>query len=151
MRQRKFPTTILNRPLSADFTPRTKESSMLYSMLPTAVQSRLPRLPSLRRSVSMYGLATRHKSADSRPTSGARTPDYASAVVLSGSGALSTEEDIAGYFVESLSTSSDEDAPQTSISKGRQPSGMELTESRSGIGWKFANQGGLSLMSSKLG
>jgi hypothetical protein len=44
-------------------------------------------------------------------------------MVLSGAGMLNSEEDIAGYFV------------------GRQPSGMELTESRSGIGWKFANQG----------
>lgn len=144
MRQRNFPATVLNRPLSADFAPRTKEASMLYSMLPSAVQSRLPSLPSLRRSVSMYGLATRRKSADSRPASGARTPEYASAMVLSGAGALSTEEDIAGYLVESLSISSDEDVPQKSTSKGSQPLGMELTESRSGIGWKFANQGEIS-------
>jgi hypothetical protein len=89
----------------------------------------------------MYGLATRHKSADSRPASGARTPEYASAIVLSGAAALNNEEDIAGYFVESLSTSSDEDMPQTSIGKERQTSRLELTESRSGIGWKFANQG----------
>lgn len=62
-------------------------------------------------------------------------------MVLSGAGMLNSEEDIAGYFVENLSTSSEEDVPQTSSSKGTQPSGMELTESRSGIGWKFANQG----------
>ena len=138
---RDLPATLRNRPLSADFAPGAKEPSMLYSMLPSAVQSRLPRLPSLRRSVSMYGLATRRKSAVSRPASGARTPEYASAMVLSSAGALNTEDDIAGYFVESISNSSDDDVPQTSTSKGRQPSGMELTESRSGIGWKFANQG----------
>jgi len=89
----------------------------------------------------MYGLATRRKSADSRPPSGAQTPEYTSAMVLSGAGTLASEEDIAGYLVESLSTSSDEDVPQTSTGKGRQTSRMELTESRSGIGWKFANQG----------
>lgn len=141
LRQRNLPATIRNRPLSADFAPRTKEASMLYSMLPTAVQSRLPRLLSLRRSVSMYGSATRRKAADSRPASGSRTPEYASAMVLSSAGLLNSEEDIAGYFVENLSTSSEEDVPQTETGKGRQPSGMELTESRSGIGWKFANQG----------
>lgn len=141
MRQQNLSAPIRNRPLSADFAPRTKEASMLYSMLPSAVQSRLPRLPSLRRSASMYGLATRRKSADSRPTSGTRTREYASAMVLSGGGTLTSEEDIAGYFVESLSTSSDEDIPQTSTGKGRRTSGMELTESRSGIVWKFANQG----------
>jgi len=141
MRQQNLPAPIRNRPLSADFAPRTKEASMLYSMLPSAVQSRLPRLPSLRRSVSMYRLATRRKSADSKPTSGTRTPEYASAMVLSGGGTLNGEEDIAGYFVESLSISSDEDIPQTSTGKGRRTSGMELTESRSGIVWKFANQG----------
>jgi hypothetical protein len=89
----------------------------------------------------MYGLATRRRSADSRPASGARTPEYTSAMVLSGSKTLVGEEDIAGYFVESLSTSSDEDTPQTSTVNERRASGMELTESRSGIGWKFANQG----------
>jgi hypothetical protein len=62
-------------------------------------------------------------------------------MVLSSAGLLNSEEDIAGYFVENLSTSSEEDVPQTETGKGRQPSGMELTESRSGIGWKFANQG----------
>jgi hypothetical protein len=68
-------------------------------------------------------------------------PEYASAIVLSGAAALNNEEDIAGYLVESLSTSSDEDMPQTSTGKERQTSRLALTESRSGIGWKFANQG----------
>lgn len=121
------------RPLSADFAPRTKQSSMLYSILPSAVQSRLPRLPSLRRSVSMYGLATRRKGNDSsRPGSGSRTPD--TAMVLSG--ARVTEE--LGYEIDSLS--SDDDLT-TIGSTGKRASTMELTESRSGIGWKFANQG----------
>ena len=118
--------------LLADFAPRTKQSSMLYSILPSAVQSRLPRLPSLRRSVSMYGLATRRKVDSSRPGSGSRTPEMT--MVLSG--ARVTEE--LGYEIESLS--SDDDLANTgSTGKGRQT--MELTESKSGIAWKFANQG----------
>jgi len=48
------------------------------------------------------------------------------------------EEEMAGYMIESLSVSSEEDLPGTNKRRGQ---GMELTESKSGIGWKFANQG----------
>jgi hypothetical protein len=81
----------------------------------------------------MYGLATRRMGANSsRPGSGSRTPDMA--MVLSG--ARVTEE--LGYEIDSLS-SDDDLANMGSGSKGGQT--MELTESKSGIGWKFANQG----------
>jgi hypothetical protein len=56
------------------------------------------------------------------------------AMVLSG--ARVTEE--LGYEIESLS-SDDDLANMGSTGKGRQT--LELTESKSGIGWKFANQG----------
>ena len=56
------------------------------------------------------------------------------AMVLSG--ARVTEE--LGYEIES-SSSDDDLTNMGSTVKGRQT--MELTESRSGIGWKFANQG----------
>lgn len=132
------------RPLSADFLTYPKEASMLYSILPSAVQSRIPRLPSLRRSVSIYGLS---KFADSRAssigssTSGTRTPDgaYTSAMVLSDRQAMA-EEDMAGYYAESVGTSEDE-ALQTKASRERQPQRVDMTENASGIGWKFANQG----------
>jgi len=117
---------------------------MLYSMLPSVVQSRLPRLPSLRRSVSMYGLTSREKTVESR--SGDRTPEmeYTSAMVLSGArGVMSADRDeMAGYF--SQQSSSDEDLAGTLSGKKRQP--IELSELKSGIGWKFANQG-LNLLS----
>ena len=131
------PTISRIRPLSADFAPRPKES-MLYSMLPSVIQCRLPRLPSIRRSVSMYGSVARRKStaSDSRPNSGMRISDagFTSAIVLSGA----REEEVAEYIVESAS---DEDASRPGTGEGRQPGEMELTESSSGIGWKFANQG----------
>ena len=106
---------------------------MFYSMLPSAVQSRLPRLPSLRRSVSMYGLSTRPKGIDYRgPGSGNRTPDMA--MVLSGTR-------VTGELTYEIESSSSEEDPANirSMGKGRQT--MELTESSSGIGWKFASQG----------
>lgn len=81
----------------------------------------------------MYGLATRRKEKDSsRPGPGSRTQDMS--MVLSG--ARVTEE--LGYEIDSLS--SDDDLTNIG-STGKRPSTMELTESRSGIGWKFANQG----------
>ncbi|KAF4630970.1 hypothetical protein G7Y89_g7166 [Cudoniella acicularis] len=143
-------TASQSRPLSADFTAAIPtEASMLYSMLPSAVQSRLPRLPSLRRLVSMYGLATCRRSAHSRTTSGSRTPDsgYASAMVLSRSANFGSDDDISGYFGDSVS--SDEDASQngTGTPQNGAVYAMQLTEvdSGTGISWKFANQG-LSLL-----
>ncbi|CZR67046.1 uncharacterized protein PAC_16945 [Phialocephala subalpina] len=141
------------RPLSADlkFLPQAKESSMLYSMLPSAVKSRLPRLPSIRRSVSMYGLASRRKSADERPStgsstsSGTRTPDGGA-----GFGAMVLADQELGmtdyYTVESVGTSDDEGNSKGPKDAQRQERRVELSEGVSGIGWKFANQG-LSLLS----
>ncbi|KAH6699839.1 hypothetical protein BKA61DRAFT_661754 [Leptodontidium sp. MPI-SDFR-AT-0119] len=95
---------------------------MLYSMLP-AMQSRLPRLPSHSRSVSMYGLGSKRKGAATRP--GARTWDggYTSAMVMSS-----------------------DDFSQAPATRTRQT--LELSESKSGIGWKFAHQAsaGLNLL-----
>ncbi len=122
---------------------------MLYSMLPSVLQSRLPRLPSLRRSASMYGGTRKQRPLDPRPSSksstssassGIRTPEagYTSALVLSDTRTLTAEDDLVGYFD---GISSDEEA---SSSKAQQRQGMELTETQSGIGWKFANQGKLN-------
>lgn len=152
LRQRNPTSVSRNRPFSADFGAHTKESSMLFSMLPTAVQSRLSRLSSIRRSVSMYGLANRRKSVpeQSRPSSGrsstgSRTPDgtYTNALVLSDARTRVANDEVAGYLVESAS--SDEEST-TDLRTKRRDAGMEIAESKSGIGWKFANQG-LSLLS----
>jgi len=87
----------------------------------------------------MYGLATRQKSIASG--SGASTPEtgYASAMVLSGTRATtrSDGEEMSGYFIEQIPPG--EDLPQVTMNKTRQS--LELPESKSGIGWKFANQG----------
>lgn len=144
LHQRDTASTPRIRPLSTDFLPHPEEASMLYSILPSVVQARIPRLPSIRRSVSIYGLTSKRKYADSRPStgssasSGIRTPDvgYTSAMVLSDRQAA--DEDMAGYYVESVATSDDEGS-QTKTIKERQR--VELTENASGIGWKFANQG----------
>ncbi|KAH7385024.1 hypothetical protein BKA64DRAFT_628799 [Cadophora sp. MPI-SDFR-AT-0126] len=141
-----------NFPLS-DFLPRTKEPSMLYSLLPSAVRSRLPRLPSLRRSVSMYGMSRKRKPAVLRPSSGSstssassgmRTPErgFTSAMVLSDTRTMMADDGVVDYFVESVSSDEETMRPRKS-SRGQ---ALELTENKSGIGWKFANQG-LNLLS----
>jgi hypothetical protein len=86
----------------------------------------------------MYGLTTRPEIADlSYTSSGSRTPEtrFANAMVWRGprmGGNL--------YCTESrVETSEEEDAAQSDRRKYRQAA--LLDESKSGIGWKFANQG----------
>ncbi|KAG9236811.1 hypothetical protein BJ875DRAFT_419440 [Amylocarpus encephaloides] len=133
-----------NRTQSANSirTPTHSEASMLFSILPTAVQARIPKLPSLRRSVSIYGLAAMRKFPESGMNSGSRIPDlgYTSTMVLSRAGGVSQEEEISSYFGGSDSL---EDggfqigSPLATESKR----GMEVGESSTGISWKYANQG----------
>lgn len=122
----------------ADSVPWPQSPSMLYSMIPSAVKSRLPKLPSLRRSASMYGITTRPKSADpSCSSSGSTTPGaaFGSAMVWSGARA---EGDL--FFTEeSMETSEEEDATQVDRKKPRP--NVVLDENKSGVGWKFAKQG----------
>jgi hypothetical protein len=85
----------------------------------------------------MYGLTTRSKITD-RPfqSSGSRTPEGKStnAIVWSGR----AEGDL--YVTESgMETSEEEDVARPERRTYR-PSAV-LDESKSGIGWKFANQG----------
>lgn len=126
------------RPSSAGCSPRPKSSSMLYSMLPSVVQSRLPKLPSLQRSASMYGSMHRPKSAGSScPSSGSWTPETGYGHTMVWSGAKSEEE---LYFAESgIEMSEEEDILH--MDRRKRPQSVALKESKSGIGWKFANQG----------
>ncbi|APA09136.1 hypothetical protein sscle_04g039060 [Sclerotinia sclerotiorum 1980 UF-70] len=130
-----------NQQYPPTFTPTSKEASMLYSMLPTIVQSRLPRIPSIRSSVNLYGLVSGRKSEEI--VSGATTPGSifsSSATTLIGarSSVSIDEESTDSYFTEE-SLLSDEDFPQAT--KNRQLKMIELSETKSGIGWKFASQG----------
>ncbi|KAI9741414.1 MAG: hypothetical protein M1818_004220 [Claussenomyces sp. TS43310] len=135
------------RPLSADFAsyvPAPSQESMLYSMLPAAVQSRLPRIPSLRRSVNMYGSATRtsKRATTSRPD----TPpdDYRCAVVLRSATSNVKGGDVVDYYAEQ--TSEEEEDSGRFMSNRSERQGIDVTEGKSGIGWKYAGQG-LNLLS----
>lgn len=142
-------------PLPSDFAPSHKETSMLFSVLPTTVQSRLPRVPSFRRTVNtgMYGLTPKRKVSESesglgsRSTSGSSTPPpaYTSTptVVLARSEDANTATEVGtSYFTETVQSE------QYGLQYGARskPSGrpqpvMEINDTRSGIAWKSANQG----------
>ncbi len=148
MRHRNPTSVTQHPPVLVQFASNAQKSSMLFSMLPSAVQSRLPRLPSIRRSVSMYGLAHRSRFAPAElstssggSSTGSRTPDgaYTNALVLSDTRTMVTEEEVAGYFVENAS--SDEESTAGFERRKRKNTMTEVAESKSGIGWKFANQG----------
>jgi len=85
----------------------------------------------------MYGLTTRRKDSVS-PGSGTRTPvaDFGNAIVLRG-----TQADEELYFAEGLSSDEDLAQPQTNEGVDNKDISVVLEEEKSGIGWKFANQG----------
>jgi len=129
------------RSLPADFldVPSYARKSSLFSVLPSAVQNRLPRLPSIRRSVSMYGVASKGKRKGGA-TIISRTPpvEYASAVVLSGSREVSADRVKDEYLGDS-----NDGRPSSS---GFVSQSVEPSESKTGIVWKFANQGAYHLI-----
>ncbi|KAI9642161.1 hypothetical protein NHQ30_008963 [Ciborinia camelliae] len=123
------------------FTQNSKEVSMLYSMLPSIVQSRLPRIPSIRSSVNIYGLVSGRKSEST--ISGASSPEsiWSSSTMTLTGGQTSTSSDgeiTDSYFPEE-SLFSDEDTALAPRNKQLQLT--KLSETKSGIGWKFASQG----------
>ena len=132
------------RPFSADFTQTKMQSSMLFNILPSVVQSRLPQLPSIRRSASAYG-STRWKSPSGAPSSGSQTPEMGctSTMVLRDlpDGVSSDGEEMEGYFVEQASSVEDLSIENTPSQTPRSRQTIDASESKSGIGWKFANQG----------
>jgi hypothetical protein len=115
-----------------DLTSSTgdEKTSLLYSVLPKIVRSRMKRLPSLRRSMSQYALGSEQSSpGSSRRTSGlypdlgTPPPGYQSRISLS----------------EPVSDNEgDEDLPMRPLSSC---SSIGPVENDSGILWRFANQG----------
>jgi hypothetical protein len=109
----------------ANFTPAqtqaSKQRSILYSLLPLALQNRLHRLPSMRGSVSSYGLRWRTRSGSESLLEGHN------AMVLRDMGE-----------VRNYSEDEDEHSQEIGRSGGNT---VQLTETESGIAWKFASQG----------
>lgn len=131
------------------FPQDLKEASMLYSMLPNIVQSRLPRIPSIRKSVDIYGFVSGRKSEST--LSGANTPGSISSssttTLINERSSISSDGETDSYFLDE-SHSSDEEFPQ--LLKNGQLQAIEFFETNSGIAWKFANQGSLTTISNRI-
>ncbi|KAI9728872.1 MAG: hypothetical protein M1834_007130 [Cirrosporium novae-zelandiae] len=123
---RKVPTRPHHsRPLSLDLTA-TPGASSLYSMLPSSVSNRLPRIPSLRRSMTMYSL---------RPAQSAEH------------GAEPATETNFFHLEEEEEGPQEEEPQEKEIPTQMRPSSspaavpMPEMESKSGLNWKYAAQG----------
>ncbi|KAF2091785.1 hypothetical protein K490DRAFT_30800 [Saccharata proteae CBS 121410] len=122
--------------------------SSVYTMLPALIQSRIPRLQSLRRTVTDFRTRPQHSRCASEPVPGAETsppPAYtsrpSSAAMRRGSGASDgdTVQSIPGdTLVDDRPSSSSTALPEY------RPSDMQT-----GVNWKYANQG-LNLLNSAL-
>ena len=122
-----------------------KKSSILYNVLPSMVQSRLPRLPSIRRALidirspALALHASRNVSEESLPRT--PPPDYTSRAASVAVSQRSLNHD-------SFDTVEDEDPyeegaeiPTRSFSTINTPPQFAVAESRTGINWRYANQG----------
>lgn len=111
------------------------ETSMLFNLLPTVIQSRLPRVPSLRRSFTSYGLQTLQRSPSltslSRSFSGTSTPveDYSDAMSIQ---TFDPDENTGILVHRRLSLE---------MSRVTAVEDPKPVENKSGINWRYANQG----------
>ncbi|CAG8961951.1 hypothetical protein HYFRA_00013731 [Hymenoscyphus fraxineus] len=130
--QRRTPFSHI-RAQSADIVQSNMSTSMLFSMLPSALQARIPRLSSLRRSVSSIALS--QSSVSPTPTTGFHTPEmgYATAMVLGRS------NDLGGEYGSGID--SDDEGLQMTTVVASSSEEIELHENSTGISWKYANQG----------
>lgn len=127
--------------------PDEKQPSMLYTVLPTMVQNRIPTFPSIRRALSdMRGpqrpsSASRNVSEDTLPRT--PPPGYTSRPTSAVLSQYSSNSD-------PFDAGEDEDAfheafSETPPSSMNTPPAFAISETRTGIKWKYANQGvGLS-------
>lgn len=118
------------------------QTSMLYHILPTLVSSRVPTLPSIRRSVTSYrnrSLHTKSSSVSELSQIGTPPPCYTSRPV---SGCATPERRFRDSSVDLSDDASDR--PQSSGSAF--PIVATTYEAETGVNWRYASQG-ISLMS----
>ena len=135
-------TTCSNNPERKDLQP-----SMLYSILPSVIQNRVPTLPSLRRSFSdLRGRSSHTKRVNS--SCSIYSPETPPPVYSSRSGSLCPEQ------ANSITSTDTEDIyvgdniperPTSFRSASTLPPPFSMPESETGINWKYANQGTIQL------
>ncbi|KAF2812354.1 uncharacterized protein BDZ99DRAFT_383996 [Mytilinidion resinicola] len=120
-------------------------TSLVYGMLPTLVQSRMPRFSSLRRSVNDFRGRPDHtrSSSENAWSSGSDTPPprYSSR----------QESRVSDRIPAFTADASDSDLDTSTtyerpVSSSSTPPAFTLAERESGVNWKYANQAGLHLI-----
>lgn len=119
-----------------------KRSSMLYNVLPVMLQSRLPMLPSIRHALSEMRTPPRScspmKSAPETPLPRSPPPGYTSRPTsIVGSQCSSDPSTFDSAEEDELF----QEATETPLSSINTPPQFAISEMRTGIKWKYANQG----------
>ncbi|KAF2493403.1 hypothetical protein BU16DRAFT_465241 [Lophium mytilinum] len=114
-------------------------TSLVYGMLPTLVQSRIPRFSSLRRSVNDFRGRPDHarSSSESAWTSGSETPPPR----YSSRQEIRVSDRISAFTADASESEAETSAYERPVSSSSTPPAFGLSEQQSGVNWKYANQG----------
>jgi hypothetical protein len=120
----------------------SKKSSMIYNVLPAVVQSRVPAIPSLRRALSDFrALTVRDKDEleEAGPTPSTPPPGYTTRPCSASSSATSSNRNSIAFSDGEVTIQEDvSDHPESAYST---PPSFHVSETRTGVNWKYANQG----------
>lgn len=121
------------RPLSFDFSAFNPKNSIIYSLIPSIVQNRLPRLGSTSRNACAYGFDSDIEEEDRILDNGNKTfpSGHRSEIVLRDINSSPEPRDLANYIEQQPGVQDDK--------PGQARSNQRCLDS--GIDWKFANQG----------
>lgn len=125
-----------------------KKPSMMYSILPAVVQNRIPTLPSIRRTISdVRGRSMPDHStpeAIETPTPRTPPPGYTSRPSTAGSSSSSNRSSVVSTDGELPFQEAVSEYARSSMST---PPPFPISETRTGINWKYSNQGVLNMES----
>lgn len=120
--------------------PKPAQPSMLYQMLPTVVTSRLPTLPSLRKSLNEVRNRGLHSKSSSLSVASEPTTPPPGYSTRPGSSSATPNHFSLG-FTETEFDFSDDASEQSSLSGSAPVPMLGAHETATGINWKYASQG----------
>jgi hypothetical protein len=120
----------------------SKKSSMIYNVLPAIVQSRVPAIPSLRRALSDFRGRTvpdKNELEDSEPMPLTPPPGYTTWPGSASSSTTNSNRNSIAFSDGEVTIQ--EDACEHPESAYSTPPSFRVSETRTGVNWKYANQG----------
>lgn len=135
---------LLTEPEQSSSKPDHKEirPSMLYNLLPTVVQSHLPTFPSIRRSVSdLRGRAVHSKSVSITPTDTETVPPETPPPTYSSRRGSDGRRPASIISTDAEEIEFQDDVSERPASSISTPPPFTVSETVTGINWKYANQG----------